>query len=285
MSIVSSNEEFKHNILELLAKKGVKKTDFIENLSAIMNIEYKSAENYIYSNSRIDLPKYSTILDIAYAIDMTTYRDNLFYILNLSEEEQTVTHENIEQKAEQTMQAFVPNDVIINGVRFVRADGVDNAPAIQKFLSGISHMPTKPNNVIMRFVCKKETKIVTPYPVQSEDASYKYEYLNNYGRENSQDGYIVVGGNIFHEDTSHAFGYRYEQNQNTISLYSLIENALDESLPSGMVAEYIENFQRVHKRQKFLYGTIGKGGISTNAFCWLNFIVGFYSKLYEQKFS
>jgi len=48
--------------------------------------------------------------------------------------------------------------------------------------------------------------------------------------------------------------------------------------------EYIENFQRVHKRQKFLYGTIGKGGISTNAFCWLNFITGYFSELYEQKF-
>ena len=282
--MVTTHSEFKERVIELLDEKKLKRVDFINRLSTKMGIEYKSAEHYIYDNKRKGLPSVEAIKNIACAIDRATYRDNFEYILNLAELEETATKGSCEQMAEQTMNAFVPDDVTINGVRFVRADRVDKSSALYKIVSYVDNISTKPNNAVMQFTCKKETKLVNPYPVQSKDSQYVYEYTNYYGNEIAQDSYIVVGGNIYHEDTSHAFGYKFENNQNTISLYSLIENALNKDVPSGMVAEYIDNLQRIHKRQKMMYGAIGKGGISTNAFCWLNFIVGFYSKLYEEKF-
>lgn len=283
MSIVSSHNEFKDRVLELLNVKGVKRVDFLERLADKMCLEAKSAENYLYGR-RYEMLKFEKITDIAFAIDESTFLDNFFYILNLEEQKKKITRENCAQRAEKSLNSVVPDNVTINGVCFVRADGAGNSSiTLDKWnTSSAPHSPI-PKNATMQFVCNKETSLVTPYPIQGGE--YKYEYLRHYGRERSQDNYIVVGGNIYHADSSHPFGYRLEHNQNTISLYSLIVGASEQGVPPKMIAEYIENFQRVHKRQKFLYGTIGKGGISTNAFCWLNFIAGFYSNVYEEKFS
>ena len=263
-------EEFQQRISELLKRKGKSKAEFIRQLANKRYIDEKSAENYVYGKR---MPtSFLIISDIAEAIDADTFLQNLLYIMKLSDIQKPNTHEAHVEIVGNTLNVTVGKNVAFSNIHFNRQDDIEQVTAL-KMLKDIKNVSSK---FVMRFTCTKELYTKSVYPIPSDNYRHKYcEHIS------MQDNYIIIDGNIYHEDTGHIFGYKHSQHDTPISLYRLAESVSEKKMSYAQFRDCITRFQRTYQRQGAYYGTIGRNNLSINTFSWLSFNAGFLATLGE----
>ena len=267
---VITNQEYKERINEILKEKGKIKADVIREMAERHRTDNKTAENHIYRMPA----SFIKLTDVAYAIDPNTLKENFLYITGLSDIEEPTTLEAHAEISGDTLNVTVGKNVTINNIKISFRDDIEQASDKMVKLLTSNYTANISSKFVMRFTCTKELHVTSAYPIPSENYRYR-----SYENVTMKDNYIVVDGNIYHEEEGHIFGYKHSQHDKPISLYGLIESVSEKNMSYEQARECIKQFQRTYQRQGAYYGTIGRSNVSINAFCWLNFTAGYLATL------